>query len=386
MSRWPASIHSPIAQRDELPEQRLPSHRSEAPTYADLMYQYLPHHPCSGVRSASLFGKAELSSPRVQAWLAEAAEGRADVTCLCRGTLGLPMVTHLRKLRYLRREPHSGAQHSPGCLHHDIDASSLGLAPGGLLSKKGKEGELVVDLDRLLRLDDDKVGQGSGGRAHQIREYTPPLHGLLWLLLLRAGLNVDHVDYPSQRPWAEFAEATRTIRLAGQSGDAESLQRHILLPKRTSTTQAVDNQAMLERHLRGPRCLLFAGVLRPDDLDGTPQGGFHRMRETLGASVSIDCEVLKRALKRCPDARECIRLNRPVLAFGTVEARRYKTPMGAVAISGWVRQLTLLSVHDTRLVPMPGRLRERHSECMAARQVFVAKPADDPLMRVQRAS
>lgn len=329
----------------------------------------------SGPRIELTFSRSQLSDANVQRALGSVREGTSRLLCLCAGLPGIALTQYKGDLVRPKRLPGTGSRHMPGCVHFEWQPGGVRL-PSGCISGGGDE-SLLVNLAAFTRIDEHQSGHGSG--ASSSARYSPPLLSLLWILLVRSGLNVFEPTAHRVDPWLELAHSVRGIRAATATRKNDSLYDHLLLPTQAIQGQASHNQKCLEEAHANRRRLLLATTLRPSPA-GLAAGSsrFRSLRTDFGTSVNIEEEVLARALRKYHDARKHSAAGGLVLVLGAAEVSEYARKDGARALSAWVRRLAMISVVPQSLTPTPSSLlRAEFQRCMRSAELYSSTPMDD---------
>lgn len=330
-----------------------------------------PHQPAQQL----VFGRSRVREKTVQDLLKHVTNGRGSVTCLCKGDHSPPLLnTYQRSYIALRRPTNTGSSHTPGCEHYDWSTSPFGMPAG---SASESDGVLQINIDRLLWESEPNFGSGGGDSASHPRN-CPPLLALLWLLIVRAGLNTYHASHHRPNPAAEVQFASESMRLAFSAGGNQPLSQRLLLPtwaKAERAAKSTNNHSILNRAIKDGRQLLYvAGLHKDAHLHSSPRGDFRGFSVDFGISLNMDEQILTRAFKTYTTAHRHFKAGGSLLALGIAE------PRGRVT-SAWTTKVALLSVHSISAAPTPTDDHKKiYDEAMLNGVFYSVQPSDDPLV------
>ena len=324
--------------------------------------------------------RSELAGHSGQILLQEVLEKGYKVHCLCCGSHEAPLVvlTNTAGLLglYVVHPKGKGPKHSHGCAHayDEKIAEAFGVSPDSITSRSGI---VCVDFDFLLR-SPEPSGTGVPWQSGH-HDLSQSLRSLLWLLLVRSSLNVAVPRRSSVNPWAEMLYSAQEITVRG-AAHLSRLAHLLVLPTITDPDTATGNQARLWDAEKGCARVLTACLL-PRSSEGGASLNAVNFDGIFDVTVELPHDVLTQALEKTPFARDWHAANGHVLAFGVANAEVYRPPNGdSPRRIARLSQLVLMPVSEA-LTPLPTpRHSKAFSQKMAAKQLFMVQPKEDPLI------
>lgn len=152
------------------------------------------------IRTDKILSQSGLITKDGQALLRSVSEKRLQVHCLCRGSYQTPLFPRhgVNGILHLVRVAGTKSEHALWCVHGDESKFSETFgAPNGSFISRG--GDICVDFDLLFPTEVNMSGK-SGKWKGLPRDDSPALRSLLWLTLVRSGLNLSLPDCVRENP------------------------------------------------------------------------------------------------------------------------------------------------------------------------------------------
>ncbi|CAD5372945.1 hypothetical protein RA210_U250044 [Rubrivivax sp. A210] len=330
----------------------------------------------------TLFGRSTLQETVVQRMLRAATQPMGSVTCLCKGEPGAPLqVKEVNGNIYLARKDGTAGQHLSGCFHSSSAAfgQAFGFEPGTVTEVKGK---FEINLRSLL---EDPKSSGGTGRNGSTRRHPPALLSLLWLILVRSGLNVFHTSLCHRNEWQEFQFGASDIVLVSGS-DRIPLNSLLLLPESTSSTQFATNRERLQAALIRDGRIFFAAIFPNESRFSASKNKFINVMPGGRPPVLIEKDELPSHMRRYREEEKRWKNGCNLLMLATGKAAKARNPGTGEPEIVILQKMAFLPV-DLTLAPVPtSSLEQELSRCRKRDELYAVGPEHDKHLAVGRKS
>lgn len=331
------------------------------------------------IRTVRILSQSGLSTEDGQALLRNVSEKRFQVHCLCRGTYQTALFPRhgVNGILHLVRVSGTKSEHAHWCVHGDESkfAETFGAPKGSIISR---DGNICVDFDLLFPAEENLSGKS--GKWHGVhRDDSPTLRSLLWLSLVRSGLNLSLPDCVRENPWSDLLAGVTNILVRG-ANQKSNLAELLLLPAEDNSEAGSMNYKKLRAAAMGGRRVLSACILPPFTQDSAGRDVVS-FKHCFDVTMDIPRNVLTRALGQVPFSQDWHISKKWVLAFGLAKARMDGQPndQKSRAIAK-ISQLVLMPV-SLDLNPFPTvQHSDRFTRLIAVNGIYTVSPDEDPLI------
>lgn len=331
------------------------------------------------IRTVQILSQSGLRTEDGQALLRDVSEKRIQVHCLCRGTYQTPLFPRhgVNGILHLVRVSGTKSEHALWCVHGDESkfAETFGAPKGSIISR---DGNICVDFDLLFPAEVNLSGK-SGQWNGLPRDDSPALRSILWLSLVRSGLNLSLPDCVRENPWSDLLAGATNIVVRGANQNS-NLAELLLLPAEDNSEAGSMNYKKLRAAAIGGRRVLSACILPPFTKDSADRDVVS-FKHCFDVTMEIPRSVLIRALGQMPFSQDWHISKKWVLAFGLAKVRMDGQPndQKSRAIAK-INQLVLMPV-SFDLNPFPTvQHSDRFDQLIAAKGIFTVSPREDPLI------
>lgn len=336
-------------------------------------------------RTVQILTQSGLSTEDGQVLLQAVSEKRLQVHCLCRGPGQTALFPRRGKngILHLVRATGTISEHALWCVHGDESklAETFGAPKGSIISL---DGNICVDFDFLFPAESNPSGKSGKYQGVQ-RDDSPALRSLLWLTLVRAGLNLSLPECVRKNPWTDLHSGATEIAVRGGK-QKSNLAELLLLPAEDSSVAGRFNYKKLRAAANGGRRVLCACILPPFSHDSAGRDVVS-FNHCFDVTMEISRSVLTRALGRMPNSPNWHIFNEWVLAFGLAKVR-LEGPANDTKSRATAKicELVLMPV-SVDLTPLPSvQHRDKFARQIEANEIFTVAPNEDPLIFMRAVS